>query len=131
MSYNLRRRINIYNLATTIRVGIHAHEQYPQRVLANAMVEGYFPASPKSIEECFNYDHVHTLVVKEWPTKPHNALLENWVSELLVHIFSIDERVMFARASVCKPDIFPEAEAVGVEMEWTRADYKKFAASVL
>lgn len=131
MSYSQRRRIHIRNLATTIRVGIHAHEQEPQRVMINAMVEGDFPIKPKSITECFNYDHVHALVVKEWPRKPHNALLENWVTELLDYIFRIDERVTFARASVCKPDIFPEAEAVGVEMEWTRADYKKFAGATL
>jgi dihydroneopterin aldolase len=127
MSSKQHWRINIKNVATTIRVGIHPHEQEPQRVFVNGSVEGNFPVHPKSIADCFNYDHIYDLVVKEWPKRPHTPLLETLVAELLEHIFLLDSRVDFARASVCKPDIFPEAEAVGVEAEWTRADFERLA----
>jgi 7,8-dihydroneopterin aldolase/epimerase/oxygenase len=128
MSSDMRWRINIRDLATTIRVGIHEHEKTPQRVLVNGVIEVDYAARPQSIKECFDYDHIHRLVVKEWPARPHTPLLETWVSELLEYIFRADARVAYAKASVCKPDIFAEAEAVGVEAEWTRADFERLSA---
>lgn len=123
-----RWRINIRNMETTIRIGIHPHEKKPQRVLINTTVEGVYPAAPTKIGDCFNYDLIQRLVVQEWPKQPHVDLLETYVSELLMFIFRSDDRVDFARASVCKPDIFPEAQSVGVEAEWTRADFERYSA---
>lgn len=121
-----RWRINIRNIETFVRIGIHAQEKVqPQRVVVNATVEGIYSAIPKQIDECFNYDPVRSLVVKEWPARAHVDLLETYVTELLAFIFKSDSRVEFARASVCKPDIFPEAQSVGVEAEWTRKDFER------
>src|SRR4051812_36397714 len=114
MSSEMRWRINIRNLVTWISIGIHPHEHTPQRVIVNAAVEGMYPLRPKSIEECFSYEHVHTLVVHEWPKQKHTSLLETRLVDLLEHIFRIDERVLYAKVSLCKPDIFAEADAVGV-----------------
>jgi dihydroneopterin aldolase len=125
MSSDQRWRVNIRNMQTRIPVGIHPHEIAPQRVIVNASIEGNFAPLPKVIEDCFNYDHVHKLVVKEWPSHTHTGLLETYVIELLEYIFRTDERVTFARASVCKPDIFPDTDSVGVETEWTRGDYER------
>ncbi len=118
-------RVHIKNMETTIGVGIHEHERRKQRVLVNVVVEGEYLAKPQVIEDCFNYDHVHNLVVNEWPKKEHKPLLENCAVELLEHIFRCDNRVDYASVRVCKPDIFPQVEAVGVEAEWTREDFKK------
>lgn len=125
MSSNQKWRVYIKNLETRIRVGIHAHEQEIQRVIINATIEAEYAAKPRSIDDCFNYDHLHDWVVQEWPKRPHTALLEHCVVELLEHIFRADKRISFARVSVCKPDIFPQADSVGVEAEWTRADFKR------
>lgn len=119
-------RINIRNIATKIAVGIHDHEKTPQRVLVNVTVESLYAPKPDSIDECFNYDHVRRLVVEEWPGRQHIPLLETCVTGLLEYIFRTDLRVVYAKASVCKPDIFPEVDSVGVEAEWTRADYERF-----
>ena len=125
MSSEQRWRIHVKNMQTNICIGLHSHEQVPQRVLVNATIEMLGPTRPESIEDCFNYDHVRKLVVGEWPQRAHVFLLESYVTELLEHIFHIDPRVVYAKASVCKPDIFADTEAVGVEAEWTRVDFEQ------
>lgn len=127
MSTTHRCRVNIRNLSALIRIGIHPHERTPQRILVNAVVEGDYPPRPSSIDECFNYDPIHQLVTEEWTRRGHTSLLETYVVELLEFIFRLDDRVTYAKVSVCKPDIFPQAEAVGAEAEWTRADFERIA----
>jgi dihydroneopterin aldolase len=125
MSYNQKWRINVKNLETFIPIGIHPHEKKPQRVIINAVIEGNYPLKPRSIDDCFNYEHIHRFVVKEWPLQPHVFLMETSVVTLLNYIFNIDQRVTFAKVSLCKPDILLEAQSVGVEAEWTRADFER------
>lgn len=129
MSSDTKHRWNVHikNMVTTIGVGIHPHEIEKQRVFVNVTVEGEYPAKPQLISDCFNYDYIYELVVNEWPKLTHKPLLENCVIELMEYIFRCDERVDFASVRVCKPDIFPQVEAVGVETNWTRADYEKFS----
>lgn len=124
-----RWRINICNIETHIPVGIHEHEKIPQRIIVNATVECSYSCKPETIDECFNYDHVRKLVVEEWPNRPHIALLETCVNDLLAFIFKTDDRTSYAKVSVCKPDIFPETQSVGVEAEWSRVDFQKYMAS--
>ena len=128
MSFDMRWRIHIKNLETYVCIGIHAHERVPQRLYVNAVIEGDYPFRPASIADCFNYDHIHRLVVQEWPKRPHTDLLETYTLELLEHIFRIDGRVTLAKVSLSKPDIFSEADSVGVEAEWTRADFERFTS---
>lgn len=127
MSFKMIWRVNIKNLQTKIRVGICDHERKaPQNILINAIIDYESSANPQSINECFNYDSIHQLVVEKWQEKGHTDLLETLVFDLLTYIFSSDGKVKFSRVSVSKPDIYDEAEAVGIEAEWIREDYKKF-----
>ncbi len=128
MSSDQNWRIHIRNVETFIRVGIHSHEKDPQRILVNATIDGRYPLKPVALAECFDYEKVPQLVLQEWPKRPHAWLLEGCVVELLEYIFAQDDRVQCAKVSVCKPDIFPEAESVGVETEWTRADFERAIA---
>lgn len=125
MSSNQRWRIFVENLETRVRIGIHEHERDPQRILVSAVIEADYSRRPQSIKECFDYDHLHRVVVEEWPHRSHVMLLETAVTELLESIFAADDRVVKARVSIRKPDIFVQAQAVGVEAEWTRADYER------
>ena len=120
-----RWRVFVKNLETFLRIGIYVAEKEPQRVLVNAVIEADYPARPTSIQQCISYEHVYNLVRLEWPERGHTELLETYATELLSFIFSLDKGVVFARVSLSKPDIFPEAEAVGVEAEWTRADFER------
>ncbi len=122
-------RVYVKNLETNIKIGIHAHEHKPQRVLVNATVTGRYPSHPSSINDCFNYDHIHKLVVTEWQKRPQTKLLETLVVEVLEYIFRIDNRVEAAKVSLCKPDIFQTAESVGVEAEWTREEYVRLCSN--
>lgn len=120
-------RVNIKNIEAKIRVGICDHErQAPQNILINAIVDYESSSNPQSINECFNYDSIHQLVVGKWQEKEHIDLLETLVFDLLSYIFSSDEKVKFAKVSISKPDIYKEAEAVGIEAEWTREDFVRY-----
>ena len=111
-----------------IRVGICEHEKKaPQSILINAAIDYESSAQPASINECFNYDSVHQLVVGKWQERQHVDLLETLVFELLSYIFTTDKKVKSATVSISKPDIYEEAEAVGVEAQWTRADFERLA----
>lgn len=123
-------RIHIKNLEAKIRIGLYAHEREPQRIIVNATIEAMYSPTPKTIEECFDYDHVHRLVTVEWPKRPHAWLLETCVVELMTDIFKSDARVSRVKVCIVKPDIFPEAESVGVETEWTREDFIRLSPRV-
>lgn len=128
MSSDMTWRINVKNMQTKIRVGICEHEkEVPQNILINAVIDCEHPAKPESINECFNYDSIHQLVVGEWQKRGHINLLETLVFELLSYIFNSDKKVKYARVSISKPDIYKEAESVGVEAQWTREDFEKFS----
>ena len=122
---DMRWRINIRDLETRAKVGIYPRERSPQRIIVNATIEGRYPARPRSIDDCISYEHVHRLAVEEWPKRPHVGLLETCLVELLEYIFTTDNRIEWARVSLAKPDVFKEAEAVGVEAEWTREDFER------
>jgi dihydroneopterin aldolase len=125
MSSKRKWRINVKNMETRLRVGCTPEEHEPQRIFVNAVVEGEYDAVPQSIDQCINYDIIYARVVKEWPKLPHTVLLETRIRELLEHIFRMDDKVAYAKVSLCKPDVFAEAEAIGVEAEWTRADFER------
>lgn len=126
MSSKIRWKVHVRGLEATIRIGIHSHEKEPQRVRVDAEVQSDYAIRPTGISECFDYDHIYNIVSKEWPKRNHTALLESYVTELLEHIFRADARVVSAKVRISKPDIFHEAEAVGVEAVWTREDFERY-----
>lgn len=126
MQSDMRWRIFVKDLETRVKIGIHQHEREAQRLLVNAEIEGIYSAMPKGIEDCFNYDHIHNLVIGQWPSRPHVELLETLVIDLLKHIYTMDQRVDYAKVSISKPDIFKEAQGAGVEAGWTIEDYRHY-----
>ncbi len=124
MSSN-RWRVYVTNLETFLRIGIYAAEKKPQRVIVNASIEADYAVRPKTIAECISYEHVYTLVAQEWPQRGHVELLETYIAELLEYIFRLDDRIVYVKVSLCKPDVFAEAQAVGVEAQWTRGDFER------
>ena len=120
-------KIHVRNLDTRIGVGIHAHEQTPQRIRVNALIAAEYAAQPQSISECLSYEVIHDYVTREWPKRPHTDLLETLVNDLLLFIFNAHPGVQRAQVTVGKPDIFEQAQCVGVEAEWTREDFKRIS----
>lgn len=120
--------IIISQLETRVRIGIHAHESEPQRLWVDAAIYGHYPAHPSSIEQCIDYDVFHNLVTVEWPKRPQIALIETLVMELFAFIFLQAANVSHATIGIYKPDIFREAEKVGVRLSLTRAEFLKLQA---
>jgi dihydroneopterin aldolase len=121
-------RVVMKDVSLALRIGLHPWEhEAPQRVIVNVEL---FAAGPRYIMEdnpILDYDPIYK-AVKEWPARPHTLYIETFLRELLDLAFA-DPRVDAARVSLVKPDIFPEAAAVGVEAYLTRADYEAGAAT--
>jgi dihydroneopterin aldolase len=115
-------RVALKDVSLQVRIGLHEWEKNgPQRVVVNVEL---FASGAKYIMEdhpILDYDPIYQ-ALKTWPDRPHTLYIETFLKELLDLSFR-DERVEAARVSVMKPDIFPHAEAVGVETYMTRADY--------
>lgn len=124
----MRWCIFVKNLETTVRIGIHRHEKTAQRLRVSADIEMLYAQPPQTIADCFNYDHIYRLVCEEWPKGAHVDLLETLAVDFLNYVFTMDSRVDSAKVRIAKPDIFAEAEEVGVETRWTREDFKRLTS---
>jgi dihydroneopterin aldolase len=122
MQESSHARIIVRDYITEIRIGLHPWEKNgPQRVIVN--VELFVKGAGYIIKDnpIVDYDPIYA-ALKTWPQREHTLYIETYLRELLALSFQ-DLRVDSCRVSLCKPDIFPEAAAVGVEVYMTRADY--------
>lgn len=112
-------RVFLKNIETEAHVGLHPWEKHPQRparLIINiemfaALAQGHTDHNQKSIVD---YDLIRN-EIKKWPSRPHSPLLETLVEELISKAFE-NPNVEACRVSVCKPDIFNEVDAAGVEI---------------
>lgn len=120
-------RMMIRDLVTEVRLGLHPwerHPEKPQRIVVN--VELF--AAPRTTK----YEHVSSVVdydyireaLRKWPRRKHTVFIETLLDELVKLCFK-DSRVMAARVSIFKPDIYNEAAGAGVEVFRLRADEPK------
>ncbi len=111
-------RMMIRDLVTEVRLGLHPwerHPEKPQRIVVN--VELY--AAPqttryKHVSSVVDYDYVRE-ALRKWPRRRHTVFIETLLDELVTLCFK-DKRVMAARVSIFKPDIYNEAAGAGVEI---------------
>ncbi len=112
------RRLFLRNHEVLVDIGIHDFEQVaPQRVLIN--VDLYVPleaTTPRSdrIDEVVDYDFVRHAVA-ERIAQGRIALQETLADDLLARLLA-HPGVRAARVSTEKPDVYPDCEAVGVEV---------------
>jgi dihydroneopterin aldolase len=118
------RRIILRNVQVEARVGLHPWEMHPERparLIIN--VEMFVPladgAEGETAKTIVDYDAVRD-ALRTWPQRPHTPLLETLVAEL-AGLCLAHPRVMACRVSIMKPDIFNEAEGVGIEVYRTQA----------
>ncbi len=112
-------RAFLRDVATEAHIGLHPWEQHPQRptrLIVN--VEMFAPLTTSLATESeatiLDYDPIRA-ALKDWPTRPHTALLETLLHELVTVCFR-NPRVTACRVSIAKPDIFNEAGGAGVEV---------------
>lgn len=94
--------VKVERLEIQLPVGIHAHEAAPQPVWVSLTASGLAPASPRSLDECFDYEPLCRWLSQEWPLTPHTPLLEARINQLLAFVFGLDERVQTVWAGIYK-----------------------------
>jgi dihydroneopterin aldolase len=112
------RRIFLRNFELHARIGVHAFEKAgEQRMRFN--VDLYVPlaaSTPRQdrLDEVVDYDFVRDVIrerIARGPVELQETLADDLLARLLAH-----PGVRAARVSTEKPDVYPDCEAVGVEV---------------
>jgi dihydroneopterin aldolase len=105
-------------------VGIHADERDPQPVWVSLTATGTAPASPSSLDQCFDYEPLCRWLLREWPGTPHTPLLETRIDQLLAFVFGLDARLQTVWVGLYKQSMSRGAFAVGIERQATRLEFE-------
>jgi dihydroneopterin aldolase len=119
------RRIFLRNHEVAVHIGAHDFEKtQAQRVVFNVeLFVPYAQSTPQAdqLSEVVDYDFVRTLIasrIRQGHVELQETLCDDLAAQMLAH-----PRVQAVRLSSCKPDVYPDCEAVGVEVfrmkEWT------------
>jgi 7,8-dihydroneopterin aldolase/epimerase/oxygenase len=112
------RRLFLRNYSVDVNIGVHDFEkQGEQRVLFN--VDLYVPmalSTPRAdeLDEVVDYDFIRRSII-ERVSQGHVQLQETLADDVLRAMLA-HPRVRAARVSTAKPDVYPDCEAVGVEV---------------
>ena len=112
------RRLFLRGMQVQAYIGIHDFEkQSAQRVLIDVdlyvSLEGSTPHDDR-IDEVVDYDFIRA-VVHERIARGHIGLQETLCDDILDRLLQ-HTGVLAARVSTRKPDVYPDCEAVGVEV---------------
>lgn len=112
------RRIFLKDYTVLAQIGAHDFEKNaPQRIIFN--VELFVPyqlstPSNDQLSEVVDYDFVRTLItqrIQRGHVELQETLCDDLAEQLLAH-----PQVQAVRLSSCKPDVYPDCAAVGVEV---------------
>ena len=112
------RRVFLRDYEVWINIGVHDFEKRAeQRVLIN--VDLYIPlavSTPRAdeLDEVVDYDFIRRTVAQRL-SKGHIHLQETLCDDLLAQMLA-HPKVQAARVSTAKPDVYPDCDAVGVEV---------------
>lgn len=112
------RRLFLRNYEVWINIGVHDFEKTgEQRVLIN--VDLYVPLALSTptedkLHEVVDYDYIRRTIA-ERVARGHVHLQETLADELL-RLMLAHPRVRAARVATEKPDVYPDCDAVGVEV---------------
>jgi 7,8-dihydroneopterin aldolase/epimerase/oxygenase len=107
------RRLFLRGLTVQAHIGIHDFELHAaQRIVIDVdLYVSFAGTSPKDdrIDEVVDYDFIRAVA------QGHINLQETLCDDILTHLLE-HTGVMAARVSTRKPDVYPDCEAVGVEV---------------
>ena len=112
------RRLFLRNYEVWINIGVHDFEKRgEQRVLIN--VDLYVPLAQSTptadeLHEVVDYDFIRRTIAQR-VSKGHIHLQETLCDEVLALMLA-HPQVKAARVSTEKPDVYPDCDAVGVEV---------------
>lgn len=112
------RRLFLRGLSVNVWIGVHDFEkQAAQRVLLDIdLYVSLSETSPTrdSLDEVVDYDFVRETVHRraaQGPIQLQETLCDDVLNSLLAH-----HAVLAARVRTAKPDVYPDCDAVGVEV---------------
>lgn len=112
------RRIFLTNHTVNVRIGAHEFEKNEsQRVVFNVeLFVPYANSTPLTdqLAEVVDYDFVREVIarrVQRGHIELQETLCDDVAAELIAH-----PQVQAVRLSTCKPDVYPDTDAVGVEV---------------
>ena len=112
------RRLFLRNHTVDARIGAHDFEKLgPQRIVFN--VELFVPYSASTptqddLAEVVDYDFIREVIARR-VAQGHIVLQETLCDDLMRELIA-HPQVQAVRLSSCKPDVYPDCEAVGVEI---------------
>jgi dihydroneopterin aldolase len=112
------RRLFLRNHTVDVRIGAHDFEKHaPQRIVFN--VELFVPYSASTptqddLAEVVDYDFIREVIARR-VAQGHIVLQETLCDDLMRELIA-HPQVQAVRLSTCKPDVYPDCEAVGVEI---------------
>ena len=112
------RKLFLRGYELQVRIGIHDFElQAPQRMRFD--VDLYVPYAHSSptedrIDEIVDYDFVRDTIRRLCETGHIN--LQETLCDAIAHALLGNAQVYAVRVSTCKPDVYPDCDAVGVEV---------------
>ena len=113
------RKLFLRNHEVMVRIGAHDFEKTaPQRMLFNVALYVPFEASRSDADrlaDVVDYDFVRK-VIAERVARGHIELQETLCDDLMQALLA-HPGVRAVQLSSCKPDVYPDCEAVGVE-QW-------------
>jgi 7,8-dihydroneopterin aldolase/epimerase/oxygenase len=127
------RKLFLRDFEVQARIGIHEFEQAaPQRLLIN--VDLYVPLKnslPKQdqIHNVVDYDFIRG-VVHQRIAQGHINLQETLCDDVLATLLQ-HPLVHAARVSTCKPDVYADCAAIGVEVFGQKPDTANHAADIV
>ncbi len=117
MAYQEQTIIRLENLALPMSIGIHDHEKArPQTVLVSVdlFISSPTENSQDDIADVFNYE-ILVNGIKGIAAQGHINLIETF-AEKIVSFCLAQPPVREAKVLVRKPEIFPDAESIGIEL---------------
>ena len=112
------RRLFLSNYEVYINIGVHDFEKRgEQRVLIN--VDLFVPLventpSKDRLDEVVDYDFMRE-TIKAIASQGHIQLQETFCDDILAAML-MHPKVLAARVSTAKPDVYPDCHSVGVEV---------------
>ena len=112
------RRLFLRNHTVDVRIGAHDFEKLgAQRLVFN--VELFVPYSASTptqddLSEVVDYDFIREVIARRI-AMGHVVLQETLCDDLMRELIA-HPQVQAVRLSSCKPDVYPDCEAVGVEI---------------
>lgn len=111
------------------RVGIHAHEYVaPQPVVVDARL-GYRCMPTEAVDGWIDYERYCQQLTSFLADKPHTRLLETLAVEIAALSFSQWAALDTLTLALHKPKIREGTRRIGLELDWTRADYDSWRAA--